>query len=168
MTFPLQDLDPGLRGELAALARRYCHLIDTCATDRGEWLARVAELLPRLQAGISSIEDMDPCLDHCLDPVDLDARFELFSHLRSLLGERDAYWLEFDCVAGGTGSMTGSLADDLTDIYCELKQGLCLFELDPDCALAVWVTGYERHWGQHLIDAQRHLALLGAQSGLRC
>lgn len=166
MTSPAQDLDPGLQNEIAALARRYCQLIDSCASGQGHWLREVADLLPRLHAGITSIEAVDPCFDPPLELVDLDARFELFSHLRGLLADRDSYWLEFDRVAEGVGAMTGSLADDLTDIYCELKQGLRLFELDCEYAIAVLATGYEQHWGRHLVDAERHLAMLGAQSRL--
>jgi hypothetical protein len=165
MTYPSQDLEPGLTAEVATLARRYCHLVDTCADGPGEWLKEVAKLLPRLHAAITTVESLDRYVDR-LDPVDLDARFELFSHLRGLLADRDSYWLEFDRTAEGVGAMTGSLADDLTDIYCELRQGLRLYELDPDYAIAAWATGYEQHWGQHLIDAERHLTMLGAQARL--
>jgi hypothetical protein len=98
---------------------------------------------------------------------DLDARFELFSHLRDLLGERDGYWLEFDRV-GDSAHMTGSLADDLTDIYCELKHGLRLVDSQPQRALKGWRDGFEDHWGRHLFDAQRHLSALAAQHRLVC
>ncbi|WP_346014590.1 DUF5063 domain-containing protein [Thiocystis violacea] len=152
--------ESGTHSEVATLARRYCALIDGVSDDRCQWLRDVADLLPRLHAAITSVDADYGYVDY-LDPVDLDARFELFTLLRGLLGERDGYWLEFDCAAEGRGAMTGSLADDLTDIYCELKQGLRLFELDPSCALAAWASGYEQHWGRHLIDAQRHLATLG-------
>ncbi|MGQ9831338.1 MAG: DUF5063 domain-containing protein [Thermochromatium sp.] len=152
---------------MARLARRYCELIETRATQHGCWLVQIAGLLPRLHAGISSLvaANPPPSCDHP-DPVDLDARFELFTQLRELLADRDAYWLEFDSVADGMTAMTGSLADDLTDIYCELKQGLKLFESDPDRAVAIWALGYRWHWGQHLVDAERHLAMLRSQSRL--
>jgi hypothetical protein len=58
--------------------------------------------------------------------------------------------------------MTGSLADDLTDIYCELKHGLRAFDSNTGPALETWVLGYEWHWAQHLADASRHLANLDA------
>ncbi|WP_242470944.1 DUF5063 domain-containing protein [Thiocystis violacea] len=166
MTFSARDLEPGLHTEIVSLARRYCHLIDSCSSAQGLWLRGVAELLPRLHAGISSLDVANLCFADQLDVVDLDARFELFSHLRGLLADRDSYWLEFDRVAEGVGAMTGSLADDLTDIYCELKQGLRLFELDPEYAIAALATGYEQHWGRHLVDAERHLAMLGAEARL--
>lgn len=165
MTTPSRAVGLGANGEVASLARRYCSLIGKAAEAGGPWLREVADLLPRLHAAIASVEVDHTYMDHS-DPVDLDARFELFSVLRGLLGDRDSYWLEFDTAAEDLSDMTGSLADDLTDIYCELKQGLRLFDLDPKYALAAWVSGYEQHWGQHLIDAERHLVTLRAQSRL--
>jgi hypothetical protein len=77
--------------------------------------------------------------------------------------------MEFDG-AGGEQSKTGSLADDLTDIYCELKYGLTLLDAqpeDPDEAFEGWRTGYRVHWGQHLVDAERHLYSLQSRNKLR-
>ncbi|QIK39237.1 DUF5063 domain-containing protein [Caldichromatium japonicum] len=155
--------------EFIANARRYCELIESRATSQGLWLVRISELLPRLHASISAllVQCREATLTVLPEPVDLDARFELFSQLRASLADRDAYWLEFDTFGEGMAAMTGSLADDLTDIYCELKQGFQIFESDPGQAAAIWAFGYEQHWGQHLVDAERHLAMLEAQSRLR-
>jgi len=151
--------------ELLAIARRYCDLIDASGGDRPQWLREVALLLPRLHAVMTSLHYDTPHAKHD-HPVDLDARFELYSHLRELLAERDGYFLEFDCAQDGIDAMSGSLADDLTDIYCELKHGLRAFHANPDRALETWLLGYEYHWGQHLVDAQRHLATLAAAKRL--
>jgi hypothetical protein len=99
-------------------------------------------------------------------PADLDARFDLYARLRALLADRDAYFLEFDRAHEGLDDRTGSLADDLTDIYCELKAGLCLYDTDPQRALETWCLGYTGHWGPHLRDAERHLAGLAAADRL--
>ena len=155
-------IEPGIDCEVASLARCYCSFIEKASSAGDErWLADVAAILPRLHAAIASVE-ADLCHVDAFDPVDLDARFELYSLLRGLLGDRDSYWLEFDSVEDG--AMTGSLADDLTDIYCELKNGLRLFELDPGYGLAAWASGYDLHWRRHLVDAERHLARLGVRA----
>jgi hypothetical protein len=146
------------------LARRYCALIESSGPDSPGWLRQVAMLLPRLHAVMSSMPAGRVALhDH---PADLDARFELFSHLRELLADRDGYFLEFDWAYEGPDAMTGSLADDLTDIYCELKTGLRAYEQDPPKALECWRIGYDCHWSQHLVDAERHLATLTAANRL--
>jgi hypothetical protein len=150
--------------DIAELASRYCRLVEASGTGAVPWLAPVADLLPRLHAAALSLEGAEAEDEEPLAP-DLDARFELFTHLRGLLGDRDGYWLEFDRM-GEHRVMTGSLADDLTDIYCELKHGLRVQDLHPTLAGQGWYQGFANHWGQHLIDAERHLAALDAQGRL--
>lgn len=156
-------MTPEIR-ELENLARRYCQLVDGIEQANGTWLGEVANLLPKLHAAIASL-DLPVPEDGHNPTTDLDARFELYSQLRQLLGEYDSYWMEFD-VAGDGQSMSGSLADDLTDIYCELKPGLRMFEGDPEQAIEAWHKGYHLHWGQHLVDAERHLYELRARKQL--
>lgn len=148
-------------------AREYCDLIEAAEDANGQWLQRLLELLPRLHAAMAAL---GPLANERSEPmrVDLDARFDLFTRLRQLLGERDAYWMQFDVGQDGQ-QMSGSLADDLTDIYCELKYGLMRLDSDkdPDTTLEGWRYGYQVHWGQHLVDAERHLYELSARDELR-
>ncbi len=142
--------------ELVETARIYCRIIESSDWEDGAWLNDVAALLPRLHAAITSLNN------HCrrqaeLSNVDLDARFDLFTQLRSRLGERDSYWMEYDLVDDNGTFKSGSLADDLTDIYCELKQGLMLLERTPRAAIDELRRSFAVHWGQHLVDAERHL-----------
>jgi hypothetical protein len=150
--------------EMITLAKRYCALIESSSAQHPSWLEGVATLLPRLHAAVNSFDGRFYDGDVALAP-DLDARFELYTHLVDLLGDRDSYWLEFDS-AQDSHAMTGSLADDLTDIYCELRHGLQAVEEDTERALEAWKEGFSRHWGQHLIDAERHLSALAAQGRL--
>ena len=150
--------------ELAQVARSYCELIESSGPGDSGWLSQVALLLPKLHAAVAALGGEVEDLNHVL-VADLDARFELFTHLRELLGKQDAYWMEFD-VAGDGQSMSGSLADDLTDIYCELKHGLSLLDDEPTAALDGWRRGFRVHWGQHLVDAERHLYELRARGEL--
>lgn len=150
--------------ELTQLAKNYCRLIENSGGDNDTWLEQLANLLPHLHVAVASLNGEIKNHDHSL-VADLDARFELYTRLRDLLGKRDSYWLEFD-VAGDGQAKSGSLADDLTDIYCELKHGLRLVEGAPDVALEGWRNGFRMHWGQHLVDAERHLYGLRARGEL--
>jgi hypothetical protein len=151
--------------EMAEIARAYCGLIEKVEVADSSWLREMSVLLPRLHACVEALGTGDCGDEYTLMP-DLDARFELFVLLRDLLGNRDGYWMEFD-VARDSQSMSGSLADDLTDIYCELKHGLRLLEEEPDQALEDWRNGYHMHWGRHLVDAERHLYELRSQNRLQ-
>ncbi len=147
-------MQPAMR-EMSKAARDYCEVIEGSGLNGKDWLKRVARLLPRVHAAVAELaEDMNGS-GQCLDG-DMEARFELFSHLRTLLGERDGYWTEYD-FSRDTEAQSGSLADDLTDIYCELKHGLRLSEQGMEVARDSWCEGYKVHWGQHLVDAERHL-----------
>lgn len=144
---------------LANSASEYCHLIEHLEQVNTNWLDDLSSLLPRIHASVCAIaaNDIDSC-PHVIE-IDMDLRFDLYSRIRELLGEHDGYSLDFDRV-GEVDGMSGSLADDFTDIYFELKKGLELLGTEPDAlpqAVKVWYGGYLWHWGQHLVDAERHL-----------
>ena len=93
-------------------------------------LSQLNEILPRLHAAMTAVGHR-PTTGRFDPSVDLDKRFELFSRLHGLLGDLDGYWMEYD-VTPDRQEMSGSLADDLTDIYCELKHGLTRLERYDD------------------------------------
>ena len=155
--------------ELVRTARDYCSLIDRVPA-QDDWLSPLFQLLPRLHASIVAVHDPGG-EDVIAEQFDLDDRFDLFSRLRLRLGERDMYWLEFDQphdVDADDEHRTGSLADDLTDIYFELKRGLRVLEsAGPDHVAHLWEVGFKQHWGQHLVDAERHLYSLKVSDQLQ-
>jgi hypothetical protein len=151
--------------ELLAIARRYCSVIESLDDGNRESLTQLNEILPRLHAAMTAVPSNE---EGSYDPnVDLDQRFELFSRLHRLLGDLDGYWMEYD-VAPDRQEMSGSLADDLTDIYCELKNGLNRLDGSDDTGrtLGRWRAGFCKHWGQHVVDAERHLYALSARDRL--
>jgi len=53
-------------------------------------------------------------------------------------------------------AISGSLADDIADIYRDLKKGLELKETyprQPEAAIWQWRFGFYSHWGKHAMDA---------------
>ncbi len=150
--------------DMIEVATAFCKLIETVDDVDSSWLHQLSGLLPRLHAAVDALRgrDADP---FCLVNSDLDTRFEIYSRLHSILGANDSYWMEFDVALDGQ-SMTGSLADDLTDIYCDLKSGLSILDEEPDLALDNWRSSYKIHWGQHLVDASRHLYELDTRKQL--
>lgn len=146
--------------ELADVARDYCDLIDHLDdVDARDLLAQVACLLPRLHAAVVALPRV--CVDGPVaQAVDLETRFALYRRLREKLGVCDAYWMLYD-LEPAMRNKSGSLADDLTDIYFDLRRGLAHIEGGSPfaCARAVWDWSrtYEVHWGEHLVDAERHL-----------
>lgn len=155
----------GVLAEMIEVAEEYCRLIDDGGSTCGDWLERLFRLMPRLHAAVTALAALDAD-DAPPASVNLDDRFDLYSHLRRLLGDRDRYWLEFDAAPEDV-HMSGSLADDLTDIYFDLRHGLELYdELWPQRAARSWQSSYRIHWGQHLVDAERHLYALKVRNQL--
>jgi len=151
---------------LRQLAEAYCTIIENVDETDSQWLLNVFRLLPQLHAAIAVFLEEDS-REGGHTEANLEVRFALFSKLHQLLGERDAYWMEYDL--GSEECRSGSLADDLTDIYCELKQGLKLLEeqrADPGNILHRWRKGYQVHWGRHLVDAERHLYDLSTRGAI--
>ncbi len=151
---------------LHKLAEEYCQIIENVDEGDSGWLRKVFRLLPQLHAAIALFLEEDSREGGHMEP-NLEMRFALFSKLHQLLGEKDAYWMEYDL--GHEECRSGSLADDLTDIYCELKQGLKLLDeqrADPDSILKRWRRGFHLHWGKHLVDAERHLYDLSIRGAL--
>jgi hypothetical protein len=159
--------DTRFRG-IVDVAREFCEMIELAGqADDAFWLKGMAQLMPRLHAEFASLEG--EMVDGSQPPSpDLEARFELYSRLKALLGEHDEYWMEFDVAHDGQ-SKSGSLADDFTDIYCELKQGLDQLQRRPsqsDEVICHWEHGYRLDWGQHVVDAERHLYALRSRNQL--
>lgn len=154
--------------KLVDTARQYCQLIDRVAAGK-VWLAPVFQILPRLHARVVALGDPGGDFFPAESP-DFDERFELYTRLRAKLGDQDLYWLEFDDPNEADSCeehRTGSLADDLTDIYFELRRGLSLLDRSgPDYVAHFWEFGFQRHWGQHLVDAERHLYTLRVNNAL--
>lgn len=150
--------------EMIEAATTFCRLIEAVDESDSSWLHRFAGLLPRLHAAVDALRGRDAG-PFFLVNADLDTRFEIYSRLHNKLGINDSYWMEFDVALDGQ-SMTGSLADDLTDIYCDLKVGLNILDEEPDLALDNWRSSYKIHWGQHLVDASRHLYVLDTRKQL--
>jgi len=153
--------------QLIGVVREYCSLIEQIDDQQQSIFPALTALLPRLHASIAAYAN-EKDADCNIGEADLDARFELFSRLKQLLGDRDGYWLEYDNPASET-CKSGSLADDLTDIYCELKNGLLGME-DQTRQLSQiidnWRCGFKVHWGKHLVDAEKHLLELQVSNRL--
>lgn len=138
----------------------FCLLVDHIDLyDIDRWLTDATRSLANIQAAMTYL-NAHPDLEYSFFILpDLEERFELYCKLKKYLGSQDTYRLEFDS-SSDAEEMTGSLAGDFADIYHELKRGLNLFESDRENrphTLTLLQIGYIMNWGQHLMDAQKHL-----------
>ena len=82
---------------------------------------------------------------------------QLYNLLKEKLGDWDGYIQVFDPTQDKE-AIFGTLADDLADIYRDLKEGLVLNETHsahPEDIIWTWRLLYYSHWGHHALDALR-------------
>ncbi len=157
-----------LQAQLIKDAKDFCLIIDNVQYYQNqEWLADMSRILSRIQMAMAHLDSPRQKTAYTL-PNELDERFELYCSLKEKLGDLDGYWMDFDQRAE-FDDQSGSLAGDFSDLYFEFKRGLDQdtdqIEINPK-AIMEWKVGYLRNWGQHLLDAQKHLYTLKATERL--
>ncbi len=144
--------DPAI-DRFAEVARCYCAWAEGELGDPNDEMRRVRLLLAELH--LAALELPDLGIGKNIDAVSL-------SH-----DEWSRFYEKFGCLPVTSyfdvfnplqdeEPVTNSLADDLADIYRDLKGGLSLFEANhPIDAAWTWRFSFQTHWGQHLVGGQR-------------
>jgi hypothetical protein len=67
--------------------------------------------------------------------------------------DRDSYSMIFEPFDEAPSPLLGSLSDDLSDIWKDLKEGLMQFDIGNEAGVAnavwIWRFSFEYHWGSH-------------------
>lgn len=142
----------------AAIAEQYCKLIESrVRTSQDAFLRKLLRLLPTLIAAGASLPDVRPETEHPLDRVVAQEQWSaLYESLGKKFGKHNLYWQVYDPTKEEKPTPS-SLADDLADIYCDLKSGLVALEKKISKREVVWQWrfGFSYHWGAHATDALR-------------
>src|SRR5579862_4920987 len=142
------------------VARQFCALVDSApAIDRTEFLIRLYNMLPELIASAIRLPEIsfedDPEGGRELAPSEPRAETRvtqeewsrLYKSLKEKLGDRDLYWQVFNPTTDEE-VIRGSLADDITDVYSDLKNGIRLQEssqASADEVIFVWRINFSSH-----------------------
>jgi hypothetical protein len=151
----------------SAIAYQFCSVVDSASgLDRTELLGKLYPVLPALISAAITLPDVSRDDDDELEGSSSrvsDVRHlteqewgELYKVLKERLGDWDLYRQVFDPTQDNN-AVFGSLADDIADIYRDLKDGLAVREtlqILPD-AIAIWTWRllFYSHWGKHAMDA---------------
>jgi hypothetical protein len=156
----------------------YCKLLESQPVDHEQWLRDVLLALSHLYATAHSLPDVSIEDDTRDVPDEMRMNHAewsaLFQRIHGILGEQDFYWAYFDPTEPKhtkDEATCGSLADDLADIYRDVKPGLLAWETENDEYLASLVfdwkqSNFESHWGVHAVSAMRALHPLVYLRGL--
>jgi hypothetical protein len=82
---------------------------------------------------------------------------EVCDRLERVFGADDLYWTVIPFGDKKREELAGSLADDLADIYRDVKDGLTLLAAGESESHIVWEWrfGFWSHWGTHAVAALR-------------
>jgi Domain of unknown function (DUF5063) len=158
--------------QFGAVARRYCALVDSSVElEKDQFLLQMYRVLPDLLVEAVRLPDTDPWKrneeeDGSDDFPAKDASAEmsheewsaLYNLLKEKLGQDDFYWTVFDPTSEDNEVIRGTLADDLADVYRDVKESLLLVDknaMTAELAIWNWRLLFYSHWGDHAISALR-------------
>lgn len=150
------------------VAERFCAVVDSARdVNKEDLILAVYRLLPELigEAVSMPVVESSDSTHHtkCKGAVLTDQQWaELYSLLKEKLGNWDIYFHVFDPTKDQE-AIRGSLADDIADIYRDLKKGLVCHHSDcksADDILWEWRFLFYSHWGDHAMSALRTVHFL--------
>lgn len=169
-------------GRFGAVAKRFCAIVDSApGLNRTDLLMQIYRILPQLigeAISLPNLESSDGDDEDEESEEELVGKFKesvlraeadslsyvasewrpLYVSLQKKLGDWDLYREVFDPTKD-TETVCGSLADDIADIYHDLKEGIDLSEASPEEGIWHWRVQFS-HWGHHAIDALRTMHVL--------
>jgi hypothetical protein len=155
---------------MMGVATEYCTFIDNFngrgdgLDRRVDWVLRLEKLLPCLHVAVIALQEPAESVGHYRLHID-DQRCELFLRLNMALQSDQRFWARYeagDARRQSRQELCERMADNLTDIYFDLKYGLELVAENPAQATSEWQRSFYAHWGKHLLDAECWLHALDA------
>jgi hypothetical protein len=152
----------------AIIANKFCSVVDSASSiERTDLLLQIYRILPKLIDEAISLPDVR--LNDSDDPIEANSQpafgaqvrlgerewLDLYNLLKERLGDWDRYWQVFDPTEDDE-AVFGTLADDIADIYRDLKEGLVLIEAHGTPSEDIiwnWRLLFYSHWGKHAMDA---------------
>lgn len=148
MTDPT-EADSALIHAFADRVRAYVAWIDGAdGIEPLEFLRECSRLLPRLYAEALDLPSLQP------DDRKPAVVASPLKALQRYLAPVDMYWTVFDPYERPDSELVGSIADDLADIYLDLRRPLVDFDAGAvGSAVWAWRFNMQVHAGEHLLQA---------------
>jgi hypothetical protein len=159
---------PDIFSRFCEVADSLCAVVDAAQSmSREDLVLEISQLLPLVIGEAISLPAVEPG-DSSNRTEIRKARItqeqwgDLYSLLKEKLGDWNLYSQVFDPTKDRE-AIDGSLADDIADIYRDLKGGLVVHHSDLAPSTDIlweWRLGFYSHWGKHAIDALRTIHFL--------
>ncbi len=158
------------------VARKYCEVLETSASDREAWLESVLRALAALYSAALGLPE--PIVESNYDApegfhMQYDEWLTHWNRLGEILGNARYHWAYCDPTEPSTSSqepIIHDLADDLADIYGDVRSGLRVWDTIVEgfvpAVIWQWRFSFQNHWGSHAVSALRALHNLAYYRGL--
>ena len=139
-----------------AAATNFIEAVDSAtALERDKFLTTVSSRLAELYSSALYLPAVEPdtaAVDET--PFSAEQWTKLFHSLKEIIGPLDAYWIVFDSTEKADPTQA-SLAQDISEIYCDLKQDVLLEEKGITHSDLLWELreSFREHWGRQAIEA---------------
>jgi hypothetical protein len=151
----VENSDSGLK-RFQAAAKAFIEVVDTASNrERGAFLAAISGCLAELYSSALTLPAVEPDMSGADGSVFPEAEWSrLYLSLKETIGGSDAYWTVFDSTEKSE-PVQGSLAQDLLEIYRDLKDGLQLEQENISRADLLYELreSFREHWGRHALEA---------------
>lgn len=150
--------------EFVAVANEYCKYAEHATDLKGEDLLKIMQrLLPLLYLKASFLPELEPVFEDGNEKFVTEPDwFKIHDIFRLRFGSANDYREVFDERAEEAeteGTVVSSLAENMTDIYQDLKNFLLLYQTGTGEVMndALWECrlNFENYWGQKLVNALR-------------
>lgn len=153
-------------------AEAYCTEVEAVGAeplDSADERALVLRLRARVAALVAAavaLPDVEVTTSDTSRSIDHAAWTDRFAALDRALGSSATYWTALPTGVGEADIALVPLADDLADIWRDLRSALDWLDSGADPADVVWEWqfGFETHWGLHAVQALRALHATAASS----
>lgn len=149
--------------EMLTVANEYCHFIEKAhqyeTKDVLEYLQKISPLLYLKGSLMPQIEAQVPEANERF--VTEESWEIVFNELRNKFKPRDEYWSQDHADFKDNEPTKESLAENLTDIYQDLKDFVLLYGKGTEAAKENAVHDcklfFDTHWGYRLVQAQKYI-----------
>lgn len=144
------DGDYSFPGEkLLTLAREYCAFLESASDlETNALLIKVASSLSQLFGISMQVPYIEPATDDFEPDISTEKSLLLWKVLHQKLGPTESYWAIYEPLESNE-QVQGSLANDLSEIYQDLKGEIALGESNAHQADIQWSwrESFREHWG---------------------
>ncbi len=149
--------------EMLTVANEYCHFLEKAHQyEMKDVLNYLQKIFPLLYLKGSLLPVIEVQLTEANERFVTAENYEIiFNELRNKFKPKDEFWALDHAVSKETNPEKHSLAEELTDVYQDLKDFILLYSKGTQAAQENAVHDcklfFETHWGYRLVQAQKYI-----------